>query len=332
MADPGEVDPNRLAAQLAAISAAGLPETVGAATRALARRLADAGVDEPAVDARLLVATATGLDMAAILAFPERRMAPDAHARLAAFAARRTAREPVSRIVGQRGFYGLDLAVAPATLDPRPDTETVVTAVLDHVRHQGLERAPLRILDLGTGSGAILLALLANLPEATGLGTDISADALAVAAANAKRHGLADRAEFIASDWLASIPQTACPFDVVVSNPPYIPAAIVATLEPEVRLYDPPAALIGGDDGLDAYRRIVSQAGAVMRSGALIALEIGHDQADAVSALLVDAGFEVGCGASRQGRGPADAVRYDLAGHPRCVCATRRNACCASDA
>lgn len=192
---------------------------------------------------------------------------------------RRAAREPMSHLLGYRDFWEHRFEVSGDVLDPRPDTETLVDAVLGRVDHN----APLKLLDMGTGSGAILLALLAELPLATGLGTDISTGALDAAARNAAANGLQDRAEFRLSSWADGLDDR---FDVIVSNPPYIPSGDIATLAPEVREHDPLRALDGGADGLDCYRQITADLAKIAAPGALVALEIGIGQADDVCALL----------------------------------------------
>ena len=198
---------------------------------------------------------------------------------------RRLAREPVSRITGHRAFWKQDLAISPATLDPRPDTETLVMAVLKLTPDV---HAPRTILDLGTGSGAILLALLSEFPNAKGVGTDIAQEATATAAANALQLGLHHRADFATRDWNAGLTGT---YDIVVSNPPYIPSDVIPTLEAEVKAYDPLAALDGGPDGLDAYRALAGHVPGVLRPSGLLALEVGIGQAGDVEALFAKAGF-----------------------------------------
>jgi release factor glutamine methyltransferase len=200
-------------------------------------------------------------------------------AMLACVTERRLAGEPVSRIAGHRGFWTLDLMVTPDTLDPRPDTETVVEAARDMILATRAKDAPLRILDLGTGTGAILLALLAEFPDAEGLGVDISEEALLVAQDNAQRTGLAERASFRQGDWSADI---AGPFDLIVSNPPYIPSADILTLDPEVRDHDPHLALDGGQDGLACYRRILAEIPALLAPDGFAVLEFGHGQGASV--------------------------------------------------
>ena len=214
----------------------------------------------------------------------------------------------MSRITGTREFYGRSFLVNASALDPRPDTETLIEAALDVIAANGGCKRPLTLLDLGTGTGCILLTLLAELPEARGIGTDLAPEALRLAEANAARLGLADRAVFLASDWCEAI---AGEFDLILSNPPYIASAEIAGLAPEVAAYDPRLALDGGEDGLDAYRRIAASAARNLRAGGKILVEIGVSQADAVAGLLRRGGFLVEKGAPR----------LDLAGRPRVVVA-----------
>lgn len=243
-------------------------------------RLRAAGVADGPGDARRLLAHALGL--------PSDRLTLHLHdpldaAQAAAFeaaVAARAARQPVSQIVGERLFFGRSFRVTRDTLDPRPETELLVMAAL--------ERPFSRVLDLGTGTGCILLSCLAGMPIATGLGTDLSEPALAVAAENAARHGLAGRVAFRPSDWFAAVPGR---FDLILSNPPYIAAAEMAGLAPEVRDWEPHLALSPGGDGLDAYRAIAAGAGARLMGGGRLLLEIGPSQAAAVSALLAAQGF-----------------------------------------
>ncbi len=202
--------------------------------------------------------------------------------RLEAFVQRRLAGEPVDRIIGSRGFWTLDLAVHPDVLSPRSDTETIVRAALARARALRPDGHPWRILDWGTGSGAILLALLAELPQATGLGLDISDAALAAAGANAQRTGLAGRSAFAKGGWQSQAPGR---FDIVVSNPPYIPTADIAMLDPEVRDHDPLLALDGGPDGLACYRALLPALDPVLADGGFAVLEFGDGQGPAVAAL-----------------------------------------------
>ena len=224
--------------------------------------------------------------------------------RLEALLRRRVAREPMAYILGRREFWSLDLAVAPATLTPRPDSETLVAAVLDELPDR---QAKLRLADFGTGSGCLLLALLSELPAASGIGVDIDADAAEVARGNAARLGLGPRMQVVQGEWGRSLDG---PFDVIVSNPPYIATGDLAGLEPELG-YEPRLALDGGADGLVAYRALIPDAARLLRSGGLLALEIGVGQAEAVEALLV------ACGLTPLGR------RRDLALIERCVLARR---------
>jgi release factor glutamine methyltransferase len=258
--------------------------------RAAEARLRAAGVETPEIDARLLIQHALGLTREALLLQARSRLSPPMVGRVGAFVARRAAREPVSRILGRREFWSLDLRLDPSTLDPRPDTETVVQAALAELKAApgGADR-PLRILDLGTGTGCILLALLSELPRATGLGIDVQPAAVDAARANAGRLGLGDRAEFRAGDWAEGIGGR---FDLVVSNPPYIPDGDVPGLEPEVRVHDPLAALAGGPDGLDAYRAIAPRLPGLLAPGGAFALELGQGQAEAVSRILRGYGLE----------------------------------------
>lgn len=269
--------------------------------RAAESRLVEAGVDTPSLDARLLIQHALGLERHDLLFMADVRLEAEQSARAWELVERRASRVPVSRIVGTRGFWTLDLALNGATLDPRPDTETVVDSVLEALPDR---EAPLRILDLGTGSGAILLALLSELPNATGLGVDLADDALSQAAANAAANDLDGRASFAKGSWTDGLDEE---FDVVVSNPPYIPSADIAGLDPEVREHDPPLALDGGPDGLDAYRAIAAALDGVLKPGGIAALEVGIGQAEDVSGLLIAHGLIL------------TGMRNDLSGIARCV-------------
>jgi release factor glutamine methyltransferase len=249
-------------------------------------KLGAAGIEDPARDARLLQRHA------------------ESEAAFDAMIARRAAREPASHILGRREFWSLDFAVTRACLDPRPDSETVVEAALSKLADRG--RA-WRILDLGTGSGCLLLALLSELPAATGLGVDKSPEALGIALGNAQRLGLGTRARFVERDWMRGLDGA---FDVVVSNPPYIPTAEIESLQPEVTRYEPRLALDGGQDGLDAYRAIIPSLARLLAPGGFAALEVGAIQAMAVGQMARAAGFATEC-------------RADLAGRDRCLILTR---------
>ncbi len=280
-------------------------QTVETARRALALQFRSAGIDSAELDARLLTGHALGLDLTGLITAAQRQLTHGESARLDGYARRRLAGEPVARIVGEKEFWGLPLQLAPATLVPRPDTETVVELALELLRAGGELDRPLRIADLGTGTGAILLALLSELPAATGTGTDISEAALQTAAANAARAGLSDRATFIACDYASGL---SGPFDLIVSNPPYIRSADIGGLAVEVRDHDPRAALDGGADGLDAYRALVPQAARLLAPGGALVVEAGEGQSGQIEALMVAAGLT-----------PAPAPKADLAGIPRAV-------------
>lgn len=277
--------------------------SLGQAHTAAARLLREARIETPQLDARLLLCHAAGLTHEAYVAGLDDALAPDAAARFGTYVERRLAGEPVSRIIGFREFYGRPFCIDQSTLDPRPDTETVIEAALAMVDCE----APLDILDLGTGSGCILVTLLAELPKVIGLGIDKSLPALEIARANAQILGVGDRANFVAGDWLEPIDGT---FDLVVANPPYLSVADMAALSPEVRDHDPKAALDGGRDGLSAYRRIAPQLRKALRPGGFALFEVGQDQAQAVLRLLAESGLEVGEGQN---------LWRDLAGRPRVV-------------
>jgi release factor glutamine methyltransferase len=236
----------------------------------------------------MLVGDALGLDLTGLIASANRLITAPEAARLDDFARRRLAGEPVARILGRKEFWGLPLQLSADTLVPRPDTETVVELALEMLRAAPTPNRPLRIADLGTGSGAILLALLSELPDAFGVGTDISQAALETARANAAHLGLAPRAAFAAGNYAAPL---AGLFDLIVSNPPYIRSADVPGLATEVRDHDPLAALDGGADGLDAYRALLPQATGVLRSGGALVVEVGQDQSGDVEALMTAAGL-----------------------------------------
>jgi release factor glutamine methyltransferase len=279
--------------------------TIETARRALAARFKHAGIDSARLDARILVGAALGLDLTGIIAAAARRLTAEQAEHLQDFARRRIAGEPVARIVGVKEFWGLPLRLSPATLVPRPDTETVVEAALEILPTQSRCDWPLRIADLGTGSGAILLALLSELPNASGVGTDISVAALRTARDNARQLGFLPRAVFVACDYAAGL---SGPFDLIVSNPPYIPSAQIAALDAEVRNHDPHRALDGGIDGLDAYRLIAPEATRLLASGGTLAVEVGHGQSGDVQGLMTAAGLT-----------PAGPPKSDLAGIRRAV-------------
>ena len=248
------------------------------------KRLEAAGLAGPVIDARLLVEAAASATRTDIVTDPYRALTPAQEATLADYLARREKREPVSHILGRKGFWKIMLSVNDKVLTPRPDTETILDVVLKDFP----ERAPWAVLDLGVGSGAILLAILAERPAAKGVGTDLSDDAIAVARDNAAALGLDKRAAFLRGDWTQGLAGES--FDLVVSNPPYIASEVIGTLEPEVRDYEPRLALDGGPDGLDAYRTLVPEILRVLKPRGLFAVEIGYDQKEAVEALFREAG------------------------------------------
>ena len=248
------------------------------------QRLERAGLAGPVIDARLLVEAAAEATRADIVTDPYRALTPEQEARLADYLSRRERREPVSHILGRKGFWKIMLQVNSGVLTPRPDTETVLDVVLKDFP----EPAAWNVLDLGVGSGAILLAILAERPAARGLGVDVSEDAIAVARDNAAALGLAGRTALLRGDWTAGLADEN--FDLVVSNPPYIATEVIATLEPEVREYEPRVALDGGPDGLAAYRDLAPEILRVLKPGGRFAVEIGYDQKTAVEALFRAAG------------------------------------------
>lgn len=282
-------------------------ETVRQATRRVAQQLAAAGVETPERDARLLVAAAMNGAAVDLIAHPDRALQQNHLDALKNFADRRVLREPVSRILGSREFYGRSFAISPATLDPRPCSETLISAVLDVVAETGQQDQPLRLLDIGTGSGCLIITLLAELPNAIGVATDVSSDALAVAARNAEELGVSSRLELQQVRSLHGIDKN---FDILVSNPPYIPAGDIASLQEEVKDFDPRGALDGGDDGLDLYRDIAQDLVRVVPKGWAI-FEVGSGQARDVEAILratVENGARAHC-----------RTWIDLGGHTRCV-------------
>lgn len=261
-----------------------MPPTLVKAWKAAQLRLAAAGIDQPAIDARLMLEAAAAVSRIDILTDPHRELTDDQAAALEAFLARRAAREPVSHILGRKGFWKIMLGVTRDVLTPRPDTETVVEVALAAFP----PAMRFAVLDLGVGSGAILLAILAERPGARGLGVDISEEALAVARENAANLDLNERCALLRGDWTAGLGDAS--FELVVANPPYIPTLDIETLEPEVRDHEPRLALDGGADGLDAYRRLAPEILRVLRPQGVFAVEIGHDQGPAVEALFRGAG------------------------------------------
>ena len=279
--------------------------TVEEARRALTSYLKDDGLDSAELDARLLVGHALGLDFTGMITAASRKLKPEEARHLEAFTQRRLAGEPVARILGIKEFWGLTLQLSPATLVPRPDTETIVELALEvSGRHAHFHTQP-RIADIGTGSGAILLALLSELPDATGVGTDISVQALRTARDNSAQLGLAQRASFVACNYASALSGM---FDLIVSNPPYIRSADIVGLDREVREFDPAAALDGGADGLDAYRAIAPEAARLLAPGGTLIVEAGYDQSGPIAELMTASGLT-----------PDLPPKADLAGIPRAV-------------
>lgn len=279
--------------------------TVAELVQSVARRLEGVGITDGRLEARLLLADAAEWTLEKIVAERDAALESGIVARVERLAARRLAREPMSHVLGWREFWSLRFKITPDVLTPRPDSETVVEAVLRALPDRA---AKLRLLDLGVGSGCLLLALLHELPQASGIGIDRSARALVVARQNARALGLADRAELKAGDWGDGVAEV---FDIVVSNPPYIPSDDIETLDPEVSEHEPWLALDGGSDGLDCYRRLVGQLGYLVRPGGIVALEVGKGQAAVVARLVRAAGFT------------DISTHNDLAGIPRAILARR---------
>jgi release factor glutamine methyltransferase len=265
-------------------------QTVEAVRRAMTAQFKSGGIDSAELDARMLIGEALGLDLTGLVVSANRLITPTEAARLGDFARRRLAGEPVARILGLKEFWGLSLQLSAATLVPRPDTETVVELALEMLRAEPDPTRRLRIVDIGTGSGAILLALLSELPDAEGIGTDISVAALQTASNNAAHLGFAPRATFVACDYAAAL---SGPFDLVVSNPPYIRSAEIAGLATEVRNHDPLRALDGGADGLDAYRILIAQAPRLLAQRGALVVEVGHGQSGDIERLMTTAGLKL---------------------------------------
>ena len=282
------------------------PSSAGIALNTATARLAAAGVMTPRLDARVLLAHVLDRDQAWLAGHPEALLSDAQWRRFDALVARRESREPVAYLTGQREFWSRPFQVTRDTLIPRPDTETVISVALELVA--GRDR-PLRILDLGTGGGCLLVTLLHAFPKSEGLGIDISEAALAVAAKNAARHDVAGRATFERSDWLDNHDVNSDRYDLVVSNPPYVSAAEMAALEPDIADFEPSRALAAGADGLDAYRRIAPGVTPRLAPGGVFIGEFGVGQERRVSDILAEAGLEV------------MAVHADLTGRPRSISA-----------
>ncbi len=282
--------------------------SVAGARRALAAAFRDAGLESPELDARVLVGFALGLDHTGLTVAAERSVTSREAQQIAVLAQRRLAGESVAVIVGEKEFWGRRFRVGPATLVPRPESETVIEAALRALDAQDLRRSPLRIADLGTGSGCLLLALLSELPNARGIGTDISNPALEIARMNARALRLADRTLFVRGNFADTL---AGDFDLIVSNPPYVATGALAHLATEVR-HEPRLALDGGPDGLVAYRAVAADAARVLRPGGVLVLELGIGQGRPVAVLLSAAGLT------------PEEPQSDLGGVPRAIVAFRQ--------
>lgn len=276
------------------------PVTLGRALDDAARTLRAAGIEAPRGDARLLLLHAAGVTPAALVADPARPLPPEAERRFAELVRRRAGREPVSHLLGRREFWSRDFIVGPAVLDPRPDSETLIEAALEALPARGAAA----VLDLGVGSGCLLLTVLAERPDAWGVGIDLSAPAIAVARRNAARLGLAGRAAFCVGDWGTAL---AGRFDLILCNPPYVATGALAGLAPEVARHEPPLALDGGPDGLHAYRVLAGQIARLLSSSGVALVEAGEAQITEIKDIFVSAGCR-----------PL-AERRDLAGIPRCA-------------
>ncbi|MBB3915624.1 peptide chain release factor N(5)-glutamine methyltransferase [Rhizobium fabae] len=265
-----------------------MSSTVAETLAEVRRRFTEGGIADPATDARLLVAGLLKLSSTELLTRSAEKLSREQAGEILKALERRLAHEPVHRILGEREFYGLPLGLSAETLEPRPDTEILVDTVLVYLKDLAKAEGHLHILDVGTGTGAICLALLSECPEASGIGSDISSDALRTAKSNAERNGLQDRFQAVQSKWFGNIQGS---FHAIVSNPPYIASNVIHDLAPEVTKFDPVAALDGGPDGLDAYRAIAKDAASFMRPNGVVGLEIGYDQRDDVTAIFEAKGF-----------------------------------------
>jgi release factor glutamine methyltransferase len=278
-------------------------ETLGSLVAVSTSALSAAGYEDPRRHARRLVASALSITQSHLFGHPDRVVDDHQIARVQLVLGRMVNREPLSRILGEREFWGLQFVLSAETLDPRPETESVVEAVLQRISDR---RAPLSILDLGTGTGCLLLALLGELPAASGVGIDIAEDAVRTAARNAASLGFGDRALFLVGDWGGALSER---FDIIVANPPYIASVDLTSLPPEVACYDPRRALDGGEDGLDSYRAIATDLAQRLAPEGIFVAEVGADQADAVAGILTANGLAFG------------GIEKDLCGIARCVIA-----------
>ena len=275
--------------------------TVLSAMDYVTERLSQAGIDNARGEARVLVGHALALPPPSVPLHRSRRLAADEWQRLETALGERCRRRPMAQVVGRREFWSLEFVVTKDTLDPRPDSETLIEAALDAVP-PGV--GPCRVLDLGTGTGCLLLAFLSERPDAHGLGVDIHPPTARVARQNADRLGLGARASFVVGDWAASV---GAAFDLVLANPPYVASADITDLEPEVAMHEPRRALDGGRDGLECYRAIGAEMAGLLRPSGVAVVEIGFGQAESATAILGKEGLEI------------EAIRRDLAGVERCL-------------
>ena len=282
--------------------------TVGELARQVAEQLRAANIENAAHDARSLVAHFAGVTLAELVAGGGDPIDPVAAEATQKAAQRAASGEPLYRILGRRAFYGVELILTPDTLDPRHDTETLVDRIIPHARRITAAEGSCKILDLGTGTGAIALAILKEVDGATAMGVDISAGAVEAALSNAHTNGLETRFGALVSDWFSAVNEK---FHIIVSNPPYIGANEYAGLSAQVRDFDPKTALLGGVDGLDAYREIAAYSAGYLIDGGIVGLEIGYSQRDAVTSLFAEQGFKL-----------IECAR-DLAGHDRALLFSR---------
>lgn len=281
-----------------------MPPTLALEIKNMITLLRERGIASPELEAKILACHALGIDRTRLLMDAQRDLSPEEISRIQQIVKRRLAHEPIGRIIGEREFWSLPFGLNEATLEPRPDSETLVEVAAK--KHKNTRKP--RILDLGTGTGCLLLALLHELPEATGVGVDVAPRAVEQAKSNAARLGFSSRADFQVSNWLENVSGS---FDAIISNPPYIPAAEIPSLMPEVRDHDPLRALDGGEDGLTCYRFLIPKLPAFLKPNAFVIFEVGTGQANDVAALLSQNGFS---GLSKH---------KDLGGIERCVMALR---------
>lgn len=284
-----------------------MPTYAQDALRDAVRALQEARIESASVDARLLLQHVLGISREQLLAADKRVITSEQEAQYMQLIARRAARQPVAQLIGKREFYGREFKVTGDTLDPRPDSETLIEAVLARIADKN---APLRLLDLGTGTGCLLLTLLAELPKSQGIAVDACEKALDVAKTNASALSVGNRAQFVKSSWAEGVSGV---FDVVISNPPYIPSSTIPTLAPEVCQYEPKAALDGGEDGLECYRAIIAQLPGLLGDAGFAAFEIGIGQHKALESIASQNGLQIA------------GMKEDLAGIVRCVVMTKAN-------